>query len=240
MLALLNFIAFLIVTGYAVYAFAYIVYSRIKFITLGQKANLKQDLSKRINEVLINVFGQRKMFKDAKSGVMHFIMFYGFIILQFGAIEMIIKGFIKGFELPLGDAHRYFSLSQEITTFLVLVAALYAFYRRYIEKLPRLKRNFKSGLVIIFLTTLMCSIFLGLAFEKLWIGYSGGAYAPFSGIIAGLFSGIGATATGVLFYVFWWVHLLTLLSFLVYVPQSKHAHLLFAPVNVALRDTKLT
>ncbi len=238
MLTFLNFAAFLIVTGYAVYAFASIVHSRIKFISLGQKANLKQDLRKRINEVLINVFGQKKMFKDVRSGVMHFIMFYGFIILQFGAIELIVKGFIKGYELPLGNAHRYFSLSQEITTFLVLAAAIYAFYRRFIEKLPRLKRNFKSSLVIIFLTTLICSIFLSLAFEQLWMGHSGGIYAPFSRMIAGLFSGIGTSAAGTLFYVCWWVHLLTLLSFLVYVPQSKHAHLLFAPVNVALRDTK--
>lgn len=45
-------------------------------------------------------------------------------------------------------------------------------------------------------------------------------------------------AAAAVFYVFWWIHLITLLSFAVYVPQSKHAHVLFAPVNVYLRDTK--
>lgn len=94
---------------------------------------------------MVNVFGQKKLFKDSKSGGMHLIMFYGFIILQFGAIELIIKGFIKGFEFPFGEAHHYFSLSQEMTTLLVLLAVLYAFYRRYIEKLKRLKRGLKSG-----------------------------------------------------------------------------------------------
>jgi Fe-S oxidoreductase len=238
MWGILNFLAFLLVTGYAVYMFCYIVYSRIQFIGLGQKARLKQDLGIRVKNVLIQVFGQRKLFKDVKSGIMHFVMFYGFIILQLGAIELIIKGFIKGYEYPLGEAHRYFSLSQEITAFLVLLAAIYAFYRRFIEKLPRLKRGFKASLVILFLTSLMCSIFLSLAFEHLWLGKSGGMYTPISGMIAELFSGIGTAAAGSLFYVFWWAHLLILLSFLVYVPQSKHAHLIFAPVNVALKDTK--
>jgi Fe-S oxidoreductase len=239
MLALLNFLAFIVVTGYAVYLFANLVYSRFMFIKLGKKLNLKEDTKQRMQEVLINVFGQKKLLKDKKSGGMHVIMFYGFLILQLGAIELIIKGFFKGFEYPFGEAHKYFSLLQEITTFLVLLAVLYAFYRRYVEKLKRLKRGFKAGFVIIFLTALMTSIFFTLAFEHLWLGYQGyDAFAPFSTIIAGWFAGISQGVAKVCFYVFWWMHLLILLSFLVYVPQSKHAHLLFAPVNVYLRDTK--
>ena len=35
-----------------------------------------------------------------------------------------------------------------------------------------------------------------------------------------------------MFYIAWWIHLLILLTFLVYVPQSKHAHLIAGPVNV--------
>ncbi|MEX2460984.1 MAG: (Fe-S)-binding protein [Paenibacillaceae bacterium] len=238
MLALLNFFAFVVVTGYAVYLFAQLVYSRITFIRLGKKSNLKKDVGQRINEVVFNVFGQKKLLKDTKSGLMHIVMFYGFLILQLGAAELILKGFFKGFEWPIGEAHKYFSLSQEITAFLVLLAVVYAFYRRYVEKLKRLKRGFKSGLVIIFLTTLMLSIFFSLAFEHLWLGGEGTGYSPISNVLASVFTGISPTAAGMLFYVFWWIHLLTLLSFLVYVPQSKHAHLLFAPVNVALKDTK--
>ncbi|MGG4457648.1 heterodisulfide reductase-related iron-sulfur binding cluster [Brevibacillus porteri] len=238
MLSFLNFVAFLAITGYATYLFVQIVYSRIVFIKLGKKANLKKDAAIRVNEFLTQVFGQTKLLKDPKSGVMHIIMFYGFIILQFGAIELIIKGFVKGFEYPMGEAHKFFSLSQEITTFLVLLAVGYAYYRRYIEKVKRLKRGFKSGLVIIFLTTLMLSIFFTLAFEHLWQGDSVGVYAPISSLIASFFTGMRPEIAGALFYLFWWVHLLTLLAFIVYVPQSKHAHVLFAPVNIMLRDTK--
>ncbi|WP_134702467.1 heterodisulfide reductase-related iron-sulfur binding cluster [Ammoniphilus sp. YIM 78166] len=239
MLDLVNFIAFLAVTGYAVYLFAHLVYSRVTFIRLGKKSNLKEDTKQRVNEIIVNVFGQKKLMKDPKSGIMHVVMFYGFIILQLGAIELIIKGFLKGFVYPLGAAHAFFSISQEVTAFLVLLAVLYAYYRRYIEKLKRLKRGLKSGLVIIFLTTLMISVFLTLAFEHLWVGYVGFvAYAPISSAIAGLFAWMSPGAAAVMFYISWWLHLLTLLTFLVYVPQSKHAHLFFAPVNVAIRDTK--
>lgn len=238
MLALLNFVAFIAVTGYAVYLFYQLVYSRVMFIKLGKPSNLKQDMGIRIQEFMVNVLGQRKLFKDSKSGVMHFIMFYGFLILQLGAIELILKGFFKGFEFPLGTAHAYFSVSQEITVFLILLAVMYAFYRRYVEKLPRLKRGLKSGLVIIFLTTLMISVVMSLAFEQLWLGKEASTHTPFSSAIASLFTGISQGSAGTLFYTFWWLHLLTLLSFLVYVPQSKHAHLMFAPVNVMMRDTK--
>ncbi|MEW9668012.1 heterodisulfide reductase-related iron-sulfur binding cluster [Ammoniphilus sp. 3BR4] len=235
MLALLNFLAFLAITGYAVYLFAHVVYSRITFIRLGKKSNLKEDTRQRVREVLINVFGQRKLFKDKKSGCMHLILFYGFIIIQIGLIEIIIKGFIIGYEFPFGEAHKYFSLLQEWTTFLMLCAVVYASYRRYIEKLKRLqfKRDAKAAFVYIALTTLTLSILLMLGFETVMLGHKPDlVHAPFSGVIATMFSGIGTAAGTVLFYVFWWVHLLTVLTFMVFVPQSKQAHELFAMFNV--------
>jgi Fe-S oxidoreductase len=210
------------------------VYSRYLFIKLGKKPEVKDDFGARINLLLDNVIFHKKLLKDKKSGVMHVVMFYGFIILQFGAIELVIKGLSKGFELPFGSAHKYFSLMQEITTFLILAAVGYAFYRRYIEKLKRLKRGFKSGIVLLLISSLMASVLLSLAFEQIWLGHEPSGFAPISSVLASLFSaiGVGTTASAVLFYIFWWAHLIILLGFAVYVPQSKHAHLLFAPVNV--------
>ncbi|REK60659.1 MAG: hypothetical protein DF221_18385 [Brevibacillus sp.] len=232
MLALLNLIAFFLVLAYGLYLVCHVLYSRYLFIKLGKKPDVKDDFGTRLNLLLENVVFHKKLLKDKKSGIMHVVMFYGFIILQFGAIELIVKGLVKGFELPFGSAHKYFSLMQEITVFLILAAVSYAFYRRYIEKLKRLKRGFKSGLVLLFISTLMATVLLSLAFEQLWLGHEPSGYAPFSSLIAMAFAGIPNTAAAALFYVFWWLHLLILLAFAVYVPQSKHAHLIFAPINV--------
>jgi Fe-S oxidoreductase len=234
MLALINLIAFFLVLAYGLYLAGHVVYSRYLFIKLGKKPDVKNDFGARINLMLDNVIFHKKLLKDKKSGVMHVVMFYGFITLQFGAIELVIKGLSKGYELPFGSAHKYFSVMQEITTFLILAAVGYAFYRRYIEKLKRLKRGFKSGLVLLLISSLMATVLFSLAFEQIWLGHEPSAFAPISSVFAIVFSaiGVGTTGAAVGFYVFWWLHLIILLGFAVYVPQSKHAHLLFAPVNV--------
>lgn len=90
-----------------------------------------------------------KLLKDKKSGIIHVMFFYGFILVQFGAIDFIIKGLAPGRNLSLGPVYPAFTFFQEIVTFLILIAVGWAFYRRYIEKLVRLKRGFKAGLVLI-------------------------------------------------------------------------------------------
>jgi Fe-S oxidoreductase len=235
MLALTHYLLFLAVTGLGMYMIYSVLYSRYRYIKLGQPFTLTGDPKERWRDFFVNVFGQKKLLKDKKSGVMHVVMFYGFIILQFGALELIVKGLVTGWTMPLGAAHSFFSLMQEFTVLAIMLAAGYAFYRRYIEKLKRLKRGFKAGIVLLFISTLMFSVLLSLGFEALWLGHESSVFAPVSSLIAILFSGIGTTAAKVGFYFFWWIHLLILLSFAVYVPQSKHAHLIFAPINIYLK-----
>ena len=171
MITLINLLVFLVVVAYALYLFINIVYSRYLFIKLGKKVEFEPSLKERFNTVLVNVFGQRQLFKDKKSGIMHFILFYSFFIIQIGLIELILKGFMTGYEFPFGDAHKYFSFIQEWTTFLMLSAVVYGFYRRYVEKLKRLqwKRNEKAAFVYIALTTLTISILLTLGFEQIML-----------------------------------------------------------------------
>ena len=123
----------------------------ICLLNLAKKRSLNQTLKNEFNMILINGFGQTKLFKDKKSGLMHLVLFYTFFIIQIGLIELIIKGFIKGYEFPFGEAHKYFSLMQEWATFLMLLAVVYGFYRRYGEKLKRLqwKRDGKAAFVYI-------------------------------------------------------------------------------------------
>ncbi|MFF3921538.1 (Fe-S)-binding protein [Paenibacillus lactis] len=234
-LDLINAVLFVGITGWAVYMFASVVYRRYLYIRLGKPANLKKDLKERLSQFAIQVFGQSKLFKDRKSGIMHFIVFYGFIILQFGAIDIIWKG-LSGHGLPI-PGYAGFILMQEITVALILLAIGYAAYRRYGEKLKRLKRGWKPSIVIFFITSLMASVLLTMAFERLWEGLSWSAFAPISSSIAAAFDWMPSTAVTVCYFAFWWIHLLILLSFLVYVPQSKHFHLITAPINILVRRT---
>lgn len=233
-LSVINFIAFLLIVGYAVYLFAHIVYSRYLFIKLGKKVDFKQDMKARWSAIMTNVFGQKKLMKDPKSGIMHIVFFYGFIILQFGALDLIIKGLLYGSHLPL-PGYPVFTLIQEITTLTILLAVLYAAYRRYVEKLPRLKRGWKASIVLWFIGTLFLSVLLGAGFEMVMFGEEPTVMRPVSSLLAMAFSGLSVQAAQVFFYIFWWIHTLILLAFLVYVPQSKHAHLIAAPINVFLK-----
>ncbi|NRF94891.1 (Fe-S)-binding protein [Paenibacillus frigoriresistens] len=234
--SLIQFLLFLAVTGFAVYLFVRVVYHRYLYIRLGKSVNLKTEAKARLKEFAIQVFGQTKLLKDKKSGIMHIVIFYGFIILQLGALDLILKGLI-GHGLPI-PGYNYFTLMQEVTVALILLAMGYATYRRYVEKLKRLKRGWKPSIVIFFIFFLMLSVVVSGGFERVKEGMETSAFAPISSIFAATFSGLSHTAATVGFYISWWMHLLILLSFLIYVPQSKHFHIITAPINILLRRTE--
>ena len=231
-LLLVNLILFILVTVYGIYLFSYVVKTRYEYIKLGKKAEFERRFKERFHKILVIVFGQKKLLKDKKSGIIHIMMFYGFILVQFGAIDFIWKGLKPGSHLPLGALYPAFTFFQEIITLMILVAVCLAFHRRYIEKLDRLKRNFKAGLVLIFIGTLMLTVLIGNGMNMIWHGHEPSISEPIASIIPLLAGGINPVAAIVIFFLAWWIHLITLLSFLVYIPQSKHAHLIAAPLNV--------
>lgn len=230
----INLIAFLAVTAYGFFLFGKAVATRVAFIKLGKKGEFDKAVKEGLHDVWVMVFGQKKLLKDKKSGIIHVMMFYGFILVQFGAIDMFIKGLAPGKHLPFGPVYPGFTFFQEIVTLIILIAVVWAFYRRYIEKLVRLKRGWFAGLVLIFIGTLMLSVLFGNAMLQIWNGEPGVWTEPIASSIAFLFGWLSPTAAKVLFFVFWWIHTLTILAFLVYIPQSKHAHLIAAPINVYL------
>ena len=228
----INLIAFLLVAAYAVSLFVYLISTRMKYIKLGKKVEFDNRVKERIDLLKENVFGQKKLLKDKKSGIMHVMFFYGFLLVQFGAIDFIIKGIKPGWHLPFGPLYTAFTFFQELVALVILVAVVWAFYRRYIEKLVRLKRGFKSGLVLLFIGGLMLSTLLGNGMSLIWHGHEPTWSEPVASIFAMAFSWIGETGSIVMFYIAWWIHTIILFTFLVYVPQSKHAHLIAGPVNV--------
>ncbi|MCI0181987.1 (Fe-S)-binding protein [Sulfoacidibacillus ferrooxidans] len=229
-------IAFLVVLGYTLWAFWKVMYHRQLFMRLGQEREAHGESQERLRIAMRQVFLHTKLFNDRSSGWMHLFIFYGFLIVQFGALQIIIKGFIKGYQWPIGAAEPWFNLFEEIIVVAVIIAVLYAGYRRFVERIKRLKKTVKATIVLYYIIALMLSVLFVLAFERLWLGIPTSPYTPFSSWLSLLFQGISQKTAYWLFYTFWWVHLTILLSFLLYVPQSKHAHLLYAPFNIYSMD----
>lgn len=234
--AAIHFLAFLAVTGTALYLLVKVIYTRYLYIRLGKPASIPSYSKERLMNFLGEVFGQKKLLKDRKSGWMHVFIFYGFLILQLGAIDLIYKG-LADTPLPI-PGYPTFSLQQEMTVILILAATGYAGYRRYIEKIKRLKQGWKPGIVLVFIFSLMLSVILTLSFERAYLQHGFSMHAPISSSVALLFNGLSPQTSHILFYTFWWLHLLILLAFAVYVPQSKHFHIIAAPVNIWLKRSE--
>lgn len=225
---------FLAVTGYLGGLAVKAALHRFAYMKLGKNNESRAETKGGTRRFFMQVFGQSKLLKDRKSGIMHIIIFYGFIMLQFGALDIIYKG-LTGRRLPV-PGYDFFVLSQEITVICVLAAVGYAVYRRYGEKLPRLKRGWAPSLVSWFIAALMLSVVMTTAFERIAAGVPPSVFAPVSSVLAGVFgSGMPHSAARFLYLFFWWLHLVILLAFALYVPQSKHFHLVTAPLNLWLK-----
>src|SRR5690625_3724409 len=131
----IHLIAFIVVALYGIFLFAKVVATRIAYIQLGKKSEFDWEVKERLQRIWRIVFGQSKLLKDKKSGLIHIIMFYGFIIVQFGAIDVTIKGLAPGKHLPFGSLYPSFVFVQELVTLMILISVVWAFYRRYIEQL---------------------------------------------------------------------------------------------------------
>ena len=183
-LIIVNWVLFLVVTAYALALFTYLIKTRIQFIKLGRKEEFDNNVKERLRKIWVYVFGQKKLFKDKKSGTIHVMFFYGFLLVQFGAIDLIWKGLKPGSHLPFGPAYPAFTFFQEIVALTILVAVVWAFHRRYIEKLVRLKRGWKSGLVLIFIGGLMLSTLLANGMNMIWQGHEATWSEPVASAIA--------------------------------------------------------
>src|SRR5699024_3658092 len=138
---LINLLAFIVVVLYGLFLFLKAASTRVAYMKIGNKSEFDGKVKERLKDVWTIVFGQTKLLKDKKSGIIHVLMFYGSILVQFGGIDMFIKGLAPGNHLPFGPVYPAFTFFQEFVTLAILFAVVWAFYRRYIEKLVRLKRG---------------------------------------------------------------------------------------------------
>lgn len=193
----------------------------------------------RIGTIFVNVLGQKSVFQDRTAGIMHAAICWGFIIITIGTLEQFAKTIYQPahFEFIGNIPYKVLAFLQDIFTLAVLLAVSYAGYRRFILRPARLGKSRDAAIILLLIGSLMVSILLMNAFNILGLNLWYKKAMPFSYGIAGLLRGFAFDneMNVVLGTTFKWIHILIILGFVVYIPGSKHLHIIAAAFNIFLR-----
>ena len=222
--------------------FIHALYHRYHLFRLGGAEKRFDSLAKRLGSALFSVLSQKRVIKARPvTGVMHFMVFWGFILFIIGSLNHFLEGFVGGFYLFGGSTFGfYYAAILDIFAALVLVASVYFVVRRYLFRPPALTiPSRQSAIVLTFLITLMLSFFLYEGVRSLldpsrvsgaWLGRLTAGWLQHMNLAEGGWS--------FLYGLSWWVHILILFGFVVYVPHSKHLHLIAGPINLIFQNRK--
>ncbi|GER83202.1 Fe-S oxidoreductase [Thermogemmatispora aurantia] len=210
-----------------------------QLVTLLAKARREDrtdHLEERIGDFLLVVLGQSGVLRDPIPGLAHFFTFWGFIIIQFGLLNLILGAFNGSLPL-IGHDHTFAALLDLFVLF-VLVSLIVFAVRRGIVRPRQLSSRLHGpwdgfiilGLIFLVLLTLALVETFGFAASH------GEEWSLLGSWFGPSFYGLGTATNVALYRVFWWAHILTVLSFLVYLPGSKHLHLMATPFNVFFRN----
>jgi Fe-S oxidoreductase len=205
----------------------------ISYLKLGKFENRWTNIPARIKQTLIVAIAQKKILRDKVAGPLHAGIFWGFLILLTSAIDGILEGVNEAWSLNfLGPAYSAFTILTDIFCSLIVMATMIAIWRRYITKIKRLQveaEKIEAGLILLTIFTIVSSILLQNA-SRIALGEDfSWAVRPISTAIATM---IPVSSAHTLFEVFWWMHMVLILSFLNYLPYSKHLHVLTSVLNV--------
>src|SRR4051812_15444581 len=235
---------FLVILVIAAGLFALNAQRLYSYVRIGVAEDRLTYPAKRIENLLTIGIFQRKIFREAVAGAMHASIFWGFMVLTVGTVEILIQGVFQGFTyeriLPT-PIYRVYSLSQNAFAVLVLSAIAFAFFRRLVLHPKRLegdKLEHTDALIILsMIGGLMVTLLLANAFE---IAAHPGTIGPeklASNIIAMALQGVSPETAATGQQIFWWAHALLILTFLNYLPYSKHLHVATSLINVYLSNT---
>lgn len=204
-----------------------------KILKLAKAEDCTDNLQARFKKTLQVAFAQSKILREKIGGAAHFSIFWGFIVLMFSALEAMIQGFYSDFSWHfLGGLHKVIASLTDIFIGLILIAIVISLIRRFVIRIPRLqgdKSETKDAvLVLSSISTIILSL---LVFNAATIAESGtvALWQPFSSFIAKY---INSTDAFSISEAAWWVHILTILAFMNYLPFSKHFHVFTAIPNV--------
>ncbi len=207
-------------------------------------------IQERIKVFFTDVLGQSNVRRKTLAGISHTLIFFGFIAIQPHSLELMIRGVFPSFDLLhlMPVIYSKYLFLADIFAFFVLIGFGYAIYRRAVIKPAYLTMGRDANLIILFTCVIIISFHFINAFQSfIPVVVPNGAddgvaptaliyqnIFPVSGIFASIL-GIQSWSLGLVIFgyeLFYYIHIATILGFLVYIPGSKHLHLLAAAPNV--------
>ena len=238
-MALLKSIAVLAVLLAAIAYFTIRARQLYRILRLGPAENRLDDIPERVRGVLSYVGLHTRMFRNLYSGILHFFIFYGFVVLLTAIIQAFGEGIVPGFSLAVIGGTTWTAFLQDVFGMLVLVGVLMALVNRLIIR-PRQFHD-SNELDALIILALIATIMIGMLGQNGARVAEGGDpsawWRPVSSLIARAFEAFGWQGTAAIpaHEGFYWTHILAVLAFLVYIPSSKHLHIIVAIPNVFLR-----
>jgi len=225
--------------------FTYTLIRLIKWFKLTRPAPVKQ-IGKRLLITLKVAFGQTKILRKPVIGLMHALVFWGFLVILIGSIEMVIDG-LTGSDRALhflGGFYTVLTASGDVFALLILLFVGAFLFRRlflHIKRFNGIEMKFWSHLDANIALTLILILMISLlgmnTFYVLYAGASGheiyGTF-PVSTQLASLFGNLQTERLAFWHELNWWVHILTIFFFANYLPYSKHFHVYLSIPGVFL------
>jgi Fe-S oxidoreductase len=213
-----------------------------RLLSLGKGENRFDRMGERIKNVFFEVIPQwcslRSVTGKDLAGIGHALMFWGFSC--FLVSYVIFIGFAEGFGLREWIMETSYDTAYktilDVAGLAVLVAIVWAALRRYVVRPERLEISVEAGIIMAMVFSLMV---LHFCTESFGIAATGDTpqWPPLSSAIASLLVGAGISKETLLAvsHGAWWFHYALILGFMVYIPRSKHLHVLASAVNILFR-----
>lgn len=230
--------------------FSYFYFNIIKIIrniNLGIDTKRNDNPKERWANMARIALGQSKMVKRPIAGILHIIVYVGFVIINIELLEIIIDGLFGTHRIFafLGGLYDVLIASFEILAFLVLVAVLVFWIRRNGIQLMRFRSPELNGApkkdanYILYFEVVLMTLFLLMNASDLHLQNVPGGFShfikagsfPISQFLEPLFNGMSNELVMLLSEFFWWTHIIGILLFMNYLYYSKHLHILLAFPN---------
>jgi len=212
--------------------FAHRIWQLVGLLRQGRYEDRFDQLGRRIGHCIKHVLLQPRIFNERSIGLPHFLIFWGFVIYATCFNWGLVRGLFPFLPIPYPDEVKMVRLFLEGFSVLVLISLGVAVARRLLFAPKYLHLSLDANLILGLIGLLMLSTVFGSAFRIVSEGGHSSAWAPFGSLLSGVFAATPKETAHSVANAMWWLHMIVVLFFLVYLPYSKHLHLLAAPFNV--------